>query len=1351
MKMKSTLVLVLLAGVTALWYFKGDAWGPAIGIKPAHSEREKSAAAGTLDALSPAAINHIEVTYAPGDSLVLDRAATDSGWKLPGNWPLRKPEVEELVDTLGRLRSRFQAIPLPDGANLAQYGLAADQKPLVVKVMTNNHLLSLRFGSPKTAPGETAFTRPAYVRVDEAPEVLKLGPDVMPVVSRPADSYRRRTLFPDIERVKLAGAAPTSPIVAPPAADAPATLALPGEETVSIRVAHTVPGIWGLDLSPAFSFTLVRIGKLPEPAILGKGDDPAVQPDRLADAWAIESPVRDRAEPERLRSVLTAVADLWVDSFADAGAMDVRLAAARFLPTPFDAFSGIARQFPSSAEVRTGLADSTESLTVTRRNGDPMTVRFGGIAKVTEREEMISIPGGPPGSPPRSFPNKVFSAYRFARLEGNPQVFIVSAEKLPDLFASTRSLVDNQVARFARDEVREIVLRPSGRPEIRLTLTRGDPQSTKAGEKQDRWFLDAKPNPLLADTARVNELLDQLSGFRAGDPDRTLYPAQAPKAVTRITIITRDKRPEGESDGPAREFTLLLGPPNFAKRQLPVQLDGWPRVALIDNTLGPDDLNSWVTAQLFPNTISDLINRPTIAYRNRKLFDAAAELTAVGVTGQFALKRDADEWKLTAPISSNADPGKAGDLASALAGLSATDYLADKPSAADLTTYGLAAPAHTVRLDFKGGRSYTLDLGAVRPGKKEVFARLDKGAVFGLANTVVDQLTTGVVGLLPLKVWAVTPDKITVLEIARADRPTESFRLSKAGMTWNLSGPFAAAVPLSNAQPLLATLGSLTAVKYQSLRTTNPAEFGFDKPALTLRIGYTEKQASAPGEIPVTSTVVVGGPTPDGEGRYARLDKPNAPVFVVTRAFVSAAQTPPLELLDRTLLSLDPARVARVRITPANAADAFTLSKDPAGKWTAEGISFAVDAERIGRLTLAAARPPVLKLAAYGDAVKWADFGLAKPELTVSVTSAGEMPETHTIALGKTDPLGGRYARVDQGKAVAVLPTSAADALSHKKFEYADRTLLTFDPTTLVGLTRKQGKDVLELAPASGIGWDILKPAKLKADQPFVDELADILGRLRAERVAAFGKKEQVFKEHGLEPPAAAITVTVGDKAEQKTLRIGNFVSSVALTGDRYAAVETTNAEAIVGVLPVALASKLLGAAGGVPRPHACEVRGRGPGRVGTRRSQDHLREGRRFVEGDRTARNDRGVGRARSFGGRSRQAPRGDLGLREEGGGPQGTRPRQAGGEVDAFQRRPDGARPAAGEQDGRRQGPRDHGQVRPHRSARCTADHATPHRIPPAQTLGPGRGSSHRDRDRHTRRQIRLREVRSVVDRPR
>ena len=107
---KATLALGLLAGIAGLWLWKGDAWAPHIGIKPAHPEPPKSAAAGTLDAMTPAAIARVEVQLPSGDPFVIERAPTDAGWKLPGNWP-REARDRGTRQTLGTLRTRFHAIP----------------------------------------------------------------------------------------------------------------------------------------------------------------------------------------------------------------------------------------------------------------------------------------------------------------------------------------------------------------------------------------------------------------------------------------------------------------------------------------------------------------------------------------------------------------------------------------------------------------------------------------------------------------------------------------------------------------------------------------------------------------------------------------------------------------------------------------------------------------------------------------------------------------------------------------------------------------------------------------------------------------------------------------------------------------------------------------------------------------------------------------------------------------------------------------------------------------------------------------------------------------------------------------
>jgi hypothetical protein len=215
-------------------------------------------------------------------------------------------------------------------------------------------------------------------------------------------------------------------------------------------------------------------------------------------------------------------------------------------------------------------------------------------------------------------------------------------------------------------------------------------------------------------------------------------------------------------------------------------------------------------------------------------------------------------------------------------------------------------------------------------------------------------------------------------------------------------------------------------------------------------------------------------------------------------------------------------------------------------------------------------------LAAYGDKVKWADFGLDQPAFTVTLTLSGDKPATHVVKVGKAEPSGERYVRVDDGPAVGVLLPRAAESLARKKLDFADKTLLRFDPAALTAIVRKKGTDELEVTQ-SGVNWEITKPTKQRADKPTVEELADQLGNLRAVRVADFDPKD--LGKYGLSTPAAVVTLKVGtDKPEEKVLKLGGPVDPAKPDGERYATA-TEKGPVTVGVLPAALSKKLLGEA----------------------------------------------------------------------------------------------------------------------------------------------------------------------------
>jgi hypothetical protein len=1199
MNWKSTLLLLILAGAAGAWLWKGDEWLPP--WAPQSTPADSPTVTAFERDFTPANIVYIEIIPPEGDSFLFVREA--DGWSQPGGWPLRRAEVNELVDTLGSLRTRFHPIPIVAG-DLTPFGLAEAQKPFVVKVKTATAAeYMLRLGEPPAQAGDVPFTRPAYVQVNNAPEVLKLGPDVMPVVRRPADAYRRRQLFSEVERVKFAGAPSFSQPGLPPEPPVPNTLTLPGPAVQQIQVQGKIVRLWGHPIWFASeNFTLQRIGPTPRPTVTERNAEPTVQPDRLADAWAVESPRRDRANPTTLQRVLAAVPDLWVEKFLasrDVGfAVDHPYAIAQMLPIPLEPFPALlARVHPSGAflmpladrvapEARAGLDRSPYAIRVTQQDGKTVSVKLGGFTFV-QREEIETIRSPIPDVTPRTDKRLVTEAYRFAQVEGNPQIVTLPVEKLQPIFTTAGDLIDSRVARFSADEVWAITIFRPGQTPIQLTRKKGNPRAFNREDREDRWLIEGGRNPLLADRDRVEELISRITNLR-GDPTTDLYRADPrsrgldPDRCVRITLLAREKRPAGEPDAPAREYTILVGTPDFAQAQLPVQLAGWPRITLVKDRLATTTAkSSWLGEALFPERLEPTFRRDAITYRSRKLFDTAdATLTGIAVEGEkgFTLQHykqpDGGEgWKLTVPITSETNPQTLEPFVSQLTGLQAREFLVEQPT--NLAEYGLDKPTFTVRLTFSNNRHYTLEIGKPRPGQKdEVFARLDQGAVFTLAATTTERLAAGPLELLPQTVWSVAPHAIRVVEITRFDKPHESFTLTSEGTNWKLTGPFSASVPFLSAQPMLTQLGNLTTTKYASLQVTDPARYGFDKPLAKVKLTYTKKTSN--GEQTVTQAVIIGSATAGVFDYYAKLDEDQAPVFVLPAAYLTAAQTAPLALLDRNLLFLDASRITQVQIIGEKPENTVTLTRDDKGEWKAAEATFTVDKLVAAELADTFAPLPIDRIAAYGEAVPWADYGLDKPEFTLVITLKGEKPETRTIRLGKPDAAGGRFVRVDDGLAVGVLSTRAVQALARTKLDFADRTFFSFKADELLGLTRQKGSEELEIGPGAGDGWELVKPMKIKADTRLVEELGETLSRLRAEKVVAVGKKADVFPPYGLEPAEAVLTLTIGEKLEQKVLRIGRPVDAAKPTGDRYAAVESATVEATVGILPANLVNKLL-------------------------------------------------------------------------------------------------------------------------------------------------------------------------------
>lgn len=844
-----------------------------------------------------------------------------------------------------------------------------------------------------------------------------------------------------------------------------------------ITVAGTLGVQWTLERSKP---------NLPESA----GDDPvrSLTPEKLASRWRIE-PVADHVDPDKLRDVLATIPDLWVEKF-----------------------------FADVDPAKTGLDKPRWTLAV-RENDRELTLLIGNESRT--RTIKPPSPAAPP-SPMAPPPEPVVEKYSYAKLPNNPRVFEVRTDLLEKKLSPLAELRDPYVARF----------RPGDATKVQLSL--GDRKLTFVREKVGgdvNWKI-VEPVEAPAETAKVQELLDKASELQARGPDVidteniTPYGFAAAQGGDNLTITLAEESPGATTDAPKssreRTIVLALGKTDPVKKKVYVKSSDARRVSAV------------------PVDIAKLVERPVLAYRGRRLIDAApaqlARLSVERAADNYVLVHADNQWSLEAPAKAKADTAKAATLAADFAKLEAAEFIYFTPTPEELAKCGLDAAKLKATITWKDEAKKpprTLLIGNPREGRPEVYAKFaDSAEVFTLPQSVKDAIDQPSLAFRPLQLWHLTAARVTRIGI---ERPGESFSLLRDDGFWKIAGPFAATAYLPAVQPILETAASLRADRFEAYQG-DLSQYGLNPPALTLRVTLKGDKPDAPTAEKV---VLLGKAVADGQpARFAKLpDEPG--VFVIGGDSARAIDTPALELLDRKLLSVKPEMIATIK---GAGTGGDWSAKRASDQWQIDSLQPPAPGDKsvLDGLAAAWADLRAQRFAAYAPA-DWAKFGLDKPTATVTVTvQAGTAPITHSVALGgpsDSNP-NARYARIDGGPAVAVLPAGVARELSRTALDLVDRGMLKFDPASLTMIRRTGTSGELTIEKKDGV-WQITQPTPVPADEPAVAEMIERLAHLRAVRVAALGVKD--FKPFGLDAPSATLTLgfTPSNQPRELTLAIG--------------------------------------------------------------------------------------------------------------------------------------------------------------------------------------------------------------------
>jgi hypothetical protein len=1085
MNLNTTLALVILVVTGGVILLLGPKAASVFEGQPAVD-------AGTLAVLetelTPDKLSQIEVRQ--GERVLLLSRGEGSDWTLPGRWPTRTAEVEQLVGLLTNLRSRFAPLPLDVEESIREqqlkdYGLDPPRVVVLVKAAGQRYRLALG-----EAEGSNRFARPTYLRLDDRPEVVRLAPGLVAALDRPVDYYQQRRLFP------------------------------------SERVAREADSSEKIDRLNARSLSLQEAGK-PEMALrLERAGD--------AQEWEIKRPVHDRPDPDRLRTLLTAVPDIWAEQFVSAK--------------------------PKKDLDEYGLREPVRTIEVVTPAGDTVTLLIGKRSQTKVRTATKPAPPfGPPMPPQREM---LHEDYHYAKLRDNDQVFEIKADKLKDVFVSLGELRDSRLARFQNDEARKIEIK-TGAGEMVLV------------KDKDRWKLQ-KPIEADADSSKVTELLNRLSGLSARDKD--VLDSADPKAhgldppadTVTLTVEQEVKGKTGDKDKEkkTRTWTFQLGKHEADDKKLYVRVEGWARINRVDDE------------------IKQLVERPALAYRGRRLFDFTsnqlARLEVQRGAEKITLEQDRGLWRLTAPVEAEADTATVGGLVADLGRLEVVEFVQHDPKAEDLAGYGLDKPALTAVLTFtdKDKPARTLQVGKQRGDKAEFFARLaSEPDVFVIKKELRDDLDRDSLVYRPRQLWQWPESDLVQLKFQRQNEP--EYALQRDGDRWKLTGPFDVDIDRQRVQRLLQDLTPLRCERYQAHSAPDPADFGLDKPYLRLTVVTAEKtdpadskDAKEKKEPPKPKSeervLLVGKPTAaDAKSRFARLGKSEA-VFVLGDALVSAIDHGALDWLDRNLLRLETGGVEKIdSVGPQSSLS--LVKKGDSWQVQAKEAQFPADREVLARFLGVFGNLRAEKFAAYGPKVDLAAYGLDKPERTITVVESREgKPVEHVLRLGKqVEGTGDRYARLGDSPGVVVLSSIDAVELERGYLDFVPRDVLQFDPARLSAIRRQMGNDILELVRKED--WQLVKPQEHRADPATLDRLAEELSRLRLARVAQYPAKD--LKSFGLDAPAAVLTLQLAEadgKPIDRLLKIGKPVET---TEERYVLVDGSNT---VGVLAVDLASRLL-------------------------------------------------------------------------------------------------------------------------------------------------------------------------------
>lgn len=364
------------------------------------------------------------------------------------------------------------------------------------------------------------------------------------------------------------------------------------------------------------------------------------------------------------------------------------------------------------------------------------------------------------------------------------------------------------------------------------------------------------------------------------------------------------------------------------------------------------------------------------------------------------------------------------------------------------------------------------------------------------------------------------------------ERPTETVQLLREGDGWRMGKPVEAKGDKGAIESLIATLRGARIERTVEDRPPSLADFGLDKPAVTVTVKLKGRDRP--------EVLQIGSRSPTETWAYAKRPGDSA-VFLVTDLVKRDAEKTATDLRDKSLFAFEASKVTGVEVAGKDAT--ITVSKDPQEGWRlTRPLPVRADEFAVADL-IRAVREARAKEFVAEDGADPARFGLARPQVRVTLREEGDKA-TYSLALAKAaGKKEGAYAMARPGKGIVLVDARLLGQLTKSPMDLRERRLLVFEDKDVARVRVRRGTVEIGLE-RQGDRWRLAGSPPAEALEGRVFDLLFTLRTIRFKDVVAERGGDPA--RYGLAAPQVEVFVTRLDGKELPALLLGRVEKDTA-------------------------------------------------------------------------------------------------------------------------------------------------------------------------------------------------------------